>query len=811
MSDKKYDLKSGGVPFGASSGKALTAQEFPFRCRLSLAPLVAFWNQAAASGHPAKAVLAKQIQDKLQQAAELLQPIEDLSLLEQHQGLVDLLMSAVFPPASWDRDYAAATTPFHFRSFYATPSFGRWLTVEDGTFEGWMNLDRDRFFSGKLLRAYLYILQRFYGIALDFEYPLICTRQDPETGLDRHFQLNIDGRFLEVRSIGELPPLTDEAQQYLRAHLTDLQVWMELLPPEHFEFYGFSVIHAVDVTDQEVLSALKRDLIQKESIISDARFHRLQERLRTLLRRPHLLLGLAAIEGDQVFLLNNGCKLERHCIFSDSDHYSTADFAGSIYARSVQEGRLLIIDDLRSYPARSAIEDAIIQRGVRNMVVAPLSYQDELIGTLDLGSPTPGDLNAIEAMKLGEVLPLFSMAIKRSMEELNHTVQAIIKEKYTAIHPSVEWRFRKAALNFMQQQHAGVFSEIEPIVFKEVYALYGASDIRGSSTLRNAVIQADLIEQLHLARAIFGLAYRQKPLPFLDEFAYRIGKKIAALEVGLSSGDEATLLDFLRREVEPLFDHLQEFGRGVSEEIAAYRTALDPTLGVLYRRRKDFEESVTLVNETISAYLDAEEGKAQAMFPHYFEKHTTDGVDYGIYMGASLVEEGKFDRLYLRNLRLWQLMVMCGVAREADRIQERLRAPLETAHLILVQSTPLSIRFRPDEKQFDVDGTYNIRYEIIKKRIDKAVIKGTAERLTQPGRIAIIYSQAREAGEYREYIDYLRASGYLTDDVEDVELEDLQGIQGLKALRVTVTMPPAVPEQRLAPEAAEHGVVSTRS
>jgi GAF domain-containing protein len=805
-----YDLQSEGVPFGASWGEALTAMEFPFRCRLSLAPLVAFWNQAAVSDHPAKAALAKQIQDEVRRATELLQPIEDLSLLERHQGLVDLLMSAVFPPASWERDYAAATIPFHFRSFYATPSFGRWLTVADGTFEG-LNLDREAFFAGKLLRAYLYILKQFYGVALDFEYPLICTRQDPETGLARHFQLNIDGRFVEVCSIGELPPLTAEAQQYLRAHLTDLQVWMELLPPVHFEFRGFSVIHAVDVTDQEVLSSLKRDLIQKESIISEARFHRLQEQLRTLLRRPHLLLGLAAIEGDQVFLLNNGCKLQRHCIFADSDHYRTADFAGSVYARSVQEGRPLIIDDLRSDPARSAIEEAIIQRGVRNMVVAPLYYQDELIGTLDLGSPIPGDLNAIQAIKLGEVLPLFSMAIKRSMEELNTTVQAIIKEKYTAIHPAVEWRFRKAALNFLQQQRAGGLSEIEPIVFENVYALYGASDIRGSSTLRNAVIQADLLEQLQLARAIFVVAYRQKPLPFFDEFAYRIGQKIAALEVGLSSGDEAALLDFLRREVETLFDHLQAFGLGVREKIEAYRTALDPTLGVLYRRRKDFEESVTLINETISTYLDEEEAKAQAMFPHYFETHQTDGVEYGIYIGASLVEDGTFDRLYLRNLRLWQLMVMCGVARKADRLRDRLMVPLETAHLILVQSTPLSIRFRPDEKQFDVDGTYNIRYEIIKKRIDKAVIKGTAERLTQPGRIAIIYAQAREAGEYREYLDYLRASGYLTDDVEEVELEDLQGIQGLKALRVTVAMPPAVPDQRVAPEAVEHDAVITRA
>jgi hypothetical protein len=58
--------------------------------------------------------------------------------------------------------------------------------VEDGTFEG-LNLDREVFFSGKLLRAYLYIVKKFYGIALEFEYPLICTRQDPETGLAATF------------------------------------------------------------------------------------------------------------------------------------------------------------------------------------------------------------------------------------------------------------------------------------------------------------------------------------------------------------------------------------------------------------------------------------------------------------------------------------------------------------------------------------------------------------------------------------------------------------------------------------------------
>ena len=110
--------------------------------------------------------------------------------------------------------------------------------------------------------------------------------------------------------------------------------------------------------------------------------------------------------------------------------------------------------------------------------------------------------------------------------------------------------------------------------------------------------------------------------------------------------------------------------------------------------------------------------------------------------------------------------------------------PLDITSLILVHSNPLAIRFRMDEKRFDVDGAYNIRYEILKKRIDKAYIKGTTERLTQPGKIAIVYSQDWEAEEYLQYIQYLQSIDYLDGNLERIELEDLQGTSGLQAFRV---------------------------
>jgi len=80
----------------------------------------------------------------------------------------------------------------------------------------------------------------------------------------------------------------------------------------------------------------------------------------------------------------------------------------------------------------------------------------------------------------------------------------------------------------------------------------------------------------------------------------------------------------------------------------------------------------------------------------------------------------------------------------------------------------------------------NSRYEIIKKRIDKVRIKGTKERLTQPGKIAIVYSLPKEAAEYEEYIEFLQTRQLLKTGIEKLELEELQGVIGLKALRVEI-------------------------
>jgi hypothetical protein len=291
-----------------------------------------------------------------------------------------------------------------------------------------------------------------------------------------------------------------------------------------------------------------------------------------------------------------------------------------------------------------------------------------------------------------------------------------------------------------------------------------------------------------MVKSIVVAAAELHPLPVLDELLFRVVRNLGRINEGLSSGDEIEILNFMRREVEPSFPFLRESGGTVAKMIDDYLSLHDREFGMIYRRRRDFDRSVEILNRKISAFLEQSQEDAQRMFPHYFEKQSTDGVDFSMYIGQSLVNDRHFDRMYLINLRLWQLMVVCKIARLSEKLKSELPLPLDTTHLIMVQDMPITISFPLDEKRFHVEGAYNIRYEIMKKRIDKAIVRDTGERLTQPGMIAIVYSQLNEAREYLNYLEYLQNKGFVQNEVEDLELDDLQGIRGLKALRCGVVL-----------------------
>ena len=765
-------------------------EEFPFGTRLSLAHLVDFWERQDGDASSLHAPLARVIVEQLEGASELRGIIDDDAVLDKHRELMDLMMTAMVPAGRREDYYAAAGEPFKTlsRCFYETPAWRRLGLGTAASVMHQLNMAPEQFAFGKLMWAYEFLLQEWVGVEANLQPGLVMTVHDEEVGLDRHFSLDVDPRFTSVRLVRDIEKPSSEDVARLLAEPTDIDLWTEVLPPDAFEFDGMTVITAVDVTPHEVISRLKNDLIEKDSMASPEKIDRLQHRLRNLLGCPELSLGLIAFDRRaDVEAIEGARAVGKSLLLCDECAPTCPNRANSSYAGIFEGTDPVIVQDLKTSELRTGYEHHLRKHRHRSLLLYPLHAGDQLVGLMELASPRPGDLNAFNARRLADVVPLFATTLKRNQDELEDHVQAVIKRKYTAIHSSVEWRFRDAALRYLEEKESGEVSpELEQIVFHDVYPLYGLVDMRDSSRIRNEAIRGDLSEQLQLALDVINAAGQIRPLLALEEVGYRLAQHLDRIESELGSDDESSILELLRRDVEPLFGQLDTYGSDVAERVSSYRGALDAELQLVYRRRKEFEQSVAALNDAISMTLDVEEERAQTMFPHFFEKFRTDGVDHSIYIGAELHEDGLFDELYLRNLRIWQLMTTCRIEWELARVKTDMPVPLEATHLILVQHQPLSIRFRIDEKRFDVDGAYDIRYEIVKKRIDKARIRGSSERVTQPGQLAIVYSTAGEAAEYRRYIEFLQSRGYFSPGLEELELEDLPGISGLRALRVTI-------------------------
>ena len=757
---------------------------------VSFEPLLDFWEKNLVPIYPHMDSMFIELKDKINQIPDIRGSIKDIENLRKYQDIMVPLMSAIFPPASFHKDIMGAFTPCTFEPFFVTPKFQQLFLDNNNYIKANLKEIVETEKAKKIVDIYSLVLERIY----DFSYQQFDTmniKKIPEgkTGLDRYYSFTPDFQFVRIRALETPRKLSEDDRAVISNHIHDIEVLSRYIDLNKFEFTGFTIVRAVDVTESEVISAFKRDLIDQHAIFSSEGMKLLESRLQVLFRRPDITIGIGALQGDQVMLIKGDCNSNINCLFANSHHIDLKDLQGSVWLQAVEKGSELYIPDLAKKSDPITLEQQAMAVGLRSMLLSPLYFQGEIIGLLEIFTRTPNDLGTINTMLLEQITPLLSLALKRGQDGLDKQVQSIIKEKCTAVHPSVEWRFEKAAIAHMERLHDGnPSSDMEPIVFKDVVPFYGQSDIRGSSLARNKGIQQDLTQQLTLALDVLEAGSKKRPWPLLLEFKYRIETLIQNISSGISSGDENAVFSLLNNEVAPFFGDLTGLGSEVLKGVEKYTSALDPSTGMIYNKRKDYENSVSKLNKAPAGYIDQENELIQQNFPHYFEKRQTDGVDYMMYIGASMMENQKLAQFHIKDLTLWQLMLSCGLALHTEQVKPELKIPLDTCHLILINHTPLSIRFRFDEKRFDVDGAYDVHHEIIKSRLDKALIKGSGERLTQPGRIAVVYSNPEEGKGIRQHIDFLVSTGKLDNDLEILDLDDMPDVRGLKALRVGVNL-----------------------
>ncbi|MEY4064659.1 MAG: hypothetical protein RIR26_867 [Pseudomonadota bacterium] len=773
-------------------------KEFPFKCVLSMGPLVRYWAGLVASQEPTVSKIASDVMRRLERAPELAQPITDPKAIQTHESLIKVMMSVLWSSGFKNPESSGAVLPFHVQPVMVSDPFFDAFFDKNGRFSATCQVGEDAWLNQRIKLAYATIMRRLYGIELDMgTRAAVFSTQDKNTNLNRSHSVTMETGFCDVVNVGGPKVLDEKVRRELLADVNDLEKWRELLPTSWFEFHGFAFFRTQDITEQNAILDIQRALTERDSVDPAVMLTRIENAMRQILRRSHVGVGLSTSVGG--FLSRsrlNGGSPERKG--SDSvllDRYGRDELQGSLFAaqndileRARAQQRGFVALDLAASADRSKVESDLLNQGVRSMVVFPLFFDDQHIGFLDVTSPKKDDLNESIVEKIADLIPLMCLAGKRRIDDIKEAVQSIISEQCTAIHPTVEWRFHEEAQMASERARSNRTLEMRNIAFQDVYSLYGLSTIRNSGPLRTKAVQDDLRTQIGLALEVLQMAYENRPMPFLRELCFRLEKLDVRISEQLTAGDELAATKFLASEVEPVFNHVRGWNLNLIQKINAYWKQLDEKSRTVYLRRREFDASVIEVTSTLSNYLKTQQSNAQKIFPHYFEKHCNEAVEHTIFIGQSLVKGREFNEIYLKNLRLWQLMVMCGSAAEAVRMKPNLKVPFDLTHAVVVQDSPVNVTFDFDDKLFHVEGGADGRGEMLKKRVDGAVIKGTQERLSQPGKLAVVFSQERERVEYMEYFTFLAAQDCLMDDAEEYLIDEVQGMQGLRALRVSINL-----------------------
>ncbi|TVZ57894.1 hypothetical protein NA63_0384 [Flavobacteriaceae bacterium MAR_2010_105] len=760
--------------------------ESPFKLEISFNKLLKYYEKLAKSDDEFMAAKAKRVLKTQRPFPILREGFVDTAILAKHKKEIDIILQDSFSQVLTKNEIKTASMPFHDFAFNASYRFGKILEAagKDFVLEIKNISDYDLYRS-----ACVVILNFYYGYQVHFKRPFFYEIPDAN-GVMRYYKILYNADFMEIIPTEKAPEITQQDFDELLDNFDDMDLWKKKFPPRSYRFKGFVISNIFDVTDDQSISNIKSTLIVESTDKKEMAMHEFNNIFRSLLNIKDLKVGFTAYneENDQLeqvfgkgvesFLLNN--SEAKPCQNVLCDHS---------YETLLRDKKLLSISDVDKFFVASKGKapqiKSLKEQNIKSAILAPIADNDKLLGVLELVSSKSKLLNSINANKLLDVMPFIVSSVIRSKKEERNLIEAVIQQECTSIHPSVSWKFNIAARKFIKdKQIHGTNAVFSKIKFEDVYPLYGQIDVKGSSDARNLATQKDLSLQLNLVEKIIDALMALEQLPILQKLKFQIENYSSELKDNFKVDSEQHITNFLKQDIEPLFKYQVEKHPSLKEAIEDYFIKIDDNLDVIYYYRKNYDDTILLINENMSSILDAKQNEAQAMYPHYFERFKTDGVEHNMYIGESITKKESFNAIYLYNLRLWQLQVMCEMENEFYQNQHEYPIALDVASMILVFNQPLSIRFRMDEKQFDVDGTYNARYEVVKKRVDKAFIKGTEDRITTKGKMVIVYSQKEDEAEYLQYVKFLQSKKRLHDDVEIVELEDLQGVTGLKAIRV---------------------------
>jgi len=748
----------------------------PFQVELSFYQLIENLEKLAADPSNEGAHSAQALLRDIAPYPELKNGLTDPAQLEQHAVLIRRLLADCFPAALTFNEIKAISLPYETLIFNHTERFKNILRDAGPGFS--INI-RDFDVDQAYIASCCIILNEFYGTRLDFSKPLFYDIPTAD-GVIKHYRILYNADFMDIFPTERTVPLNKEDIDLLLNSYDNIALWRKKFPPGSWLLKGFTIMSLFDATVENAVSILKEKLL---AIQADGLEQSIENIFRSIFRMPHIQIGLTVFDQEEGTLSTN--TIGRHArsfILQEDNDISPADIlCNNAYRCLVKNRGYFAVADTAEYLAAnpgSLMATRLLAQNVNSFILAPVVKNQQLFGLLEVVSDMPKALNSINANKLDVVMPFITDNIERLVAEWHNQVQAVIQDRYTVIHRSVYWKFRAEAKKLIAALQEGRQAPLNEIIFPDVYPLYGQIDIKGSSEARNDSLRQDLKKQLH------ALSVLLESLPE-DVFAadkQTLQEHSRQLALPLRADTEQLLNNYLDHQIHI---RLQPF-RGHAQ-VDKYFAAADKEQGAFHAHRRKYEQTISEINSNLANVIDRRQTTAQGIFPHYYERFKTDGVEHNLYIGTSIAPRQDFELEQLQAIRLWQLEVLCEMDAAHRCIKAVLPIQLDVTALALVYHATIAIRFRMDEKRFDVDGSYNARFEIVKKRIDKAHVKDSIERIVQAGSLTIVYSSHAEEEEYLHYVRILQSRGKLVSRIERLDVEDLQGVSGLKALRMKIT------------------------
>ena len=761
-------------------------QESPFKTLISFHKLIEALEKIAISNVDYRSNYAKALLKEIEPFPEFRTGIENLNLISENKILIQNLLADLFPTALTQNEIKAATIPFQNFTFNYSERFEKILQNAGTTFDmSIRDFDENQFY----IMNCILILNTIYKQHFEFNRPLFYDIPDAN-GVLKHYRILYNADFMEIIPTDKAITLSDSDIDLLMDNYDNIDLWKEKFPSESWILKGFGIVSLFDASIESAVSNLKSNLLKSKTDAAENSSD-FETIFRSIFKIPDLKVGFIIYNEEEEKFVKPPYEDQKTQSFILHD-LQEVDCKNALFGCSLEnileQNTPFVISNIEEFAKNEGNEKLaahFLKLNIKSCILAPVIKNDELLGIIELVSEKKRELNSINVNKLDLILPYLIDTLERYNTDMKLQIEAIIQREYTAIHPSVYWKFRKEALKYFQTNNPNKDYIFKEIVFKEVYPLYGQIDIKGSSSQRNETVKEDLKNQLEALIQIFDNQNSNTNLVLLEQRKFELQSFYEQLKSPLKADTEQQIQLYIEKEIHPILKNTKtnELGETLED---IYFDSLDEKTGMFYHSRKKFDNAMSIVNKKLASILDKKQVEAQNIFPHYYERFKTDGVEHNLYIGSSITPNKEFDTMYLHNLRLWQLQTLCEMELEHHQLKSTLPYELDVTSLILVFSSAISIRFRMDEKRFDVDGTYNARYEVVKKRIDKANIKGSKERITEKEKITIVYSHTNEEIEYLKYIKFLQFKKVLEPTIEQFEVEELQGVSGLKAIRVKV-------------------------